>query len=266
MDEESAPKGIDTSKPSIARAYDYFLGGKDNFAADREMAEQILALYPQTAQMCRDNRAFIARAVTWAANRGITQFLDLGSGLPTSPAVHETAREVIPAARACYVDNDPVAVLHSRALMLKGAGPGVAAVAHDLAECAAVLADRDVLEVIRPGEPVCLIFASVLHFYPAAVARTIVGAYLGQFPPGSVAVISCMRVDDAGLFERGSDGYTAAGVYNFTREEMGALFTGTELVPPGVALAAAWRGGMPVVPHAPAGAAYILGGVGVSVS
>ena len=253
--------GLDTSRPSIARAYDYLLGGKDNFPADRAMAEQILALYPQTAQMCRDNRAFITRATAWAARQGIAQFLDLGSGLPTRPSVHEAARGVNPGARVCYVDNDPMAVVHIRALMTKEAG--VAAAAQDLADPAAVLADPGVTSVISLGGPVCLILASVLHFYEAARARAIVGSYVSRLAPGSAVVISCLRVDDPGLFDQGSANYTAAGVRNYTRAEMDSLFAGLELVPPGLALAQAWRAGLTTVPGKPAGPGYILGGAGL---
>src|SRR5947209_16237966 len=95
--------GFDTSVPNIARVYDFFLGGKDNYAADRELAAQIAELSPEWVQACRDNRHFVGRAVTWAAGQGIRQFLDLGAGLPTQPAVHETADEIVPDARVCHV-------------------------------------------------------------------------------------------------------------------------------------------------------------------
>ena len=263
VEEDVRIPGLDTSKPSIARAYDYLLGGKDNFAVDRAMADQILKVYPQTAQMCRDNRAFITRAVTWAAQRGIAQFLDLGSGLPTSPSVHEAARGVNPDARVCYVDNDPVAVLHTRS-MIKRAGAGVAAAGQDLGDPVAVLADSDVTSVIDLGHPVCVILASVLHFYQAARAREVVRSYVSRMVPGSAVVISCLRVDDPGLFERGSGNYTAAGVYNYTHEEMESFFAGLDLVPPGLAMAHAWRGGMMTVPRKSAEAGYMLGGVGIT--
>lgn len=260
MDDGAVP-GLDTSRPSIARVYDYLLGGKDNFAADRAMAEQILALYPQTPRMCHDNRTFITRAAAWAAGQGIAQFLDLGSGLPTSPSVHETARGVNPAARVCYLDNDPMAVVHIRALMAKE--PGVAAAAQDLADPAAVLADPGVTSVISLSDPVCLILASVLHFYEAARAREIVGSYVSRLPPGSAVVISCLRVDDPGLFAQGSANYTAAGVHNYSREELDSFFAGLELVPPGLAEAREWRAGLATAPGEPAGPGYILGGVGL---
>ena len=263
MGQDAAVPKIDTSRPSVARAYDYLLGGKDNFAVDRAMAEQILKLYPQTAQMCRDNRGFIVRAVAWAARQGIAQFLDLGSGLPTTPSVHEAVREVNPDARVCYVDNDPVAVLHIRALIVKGEGSGMAAAGQDLSDAPAVLADPDVASVISLGDPVCMVLASVLHFWEAARAREIVGSYLSRMAPGSAVVISCLRNDDPVLFGRSAESYTAAGVYNYTREEMESLFSSLELVPPGLALAHAWRGGMATVPHKPTGTGYMLGGVGL---
>jgi hypothetical protein len=126
MSGDSPSLGFDTNVPNIARVYDFFLGGKDHYAADRELAAQIAELSPDWVQACRDNRRFVGRAVTWAAGQGIRQFLDLGAGLPTHPAVHETAREITPGARVCYVDNDPVVVTHARALLTKPVGVDVA--------------------------------------------------------------------------------------------------------------------------------------------
>jgi hypothetical protein len=259
-EENVAIPSLDTSRPNIARVYDYLLGGIDNFAVDRAMADRLVRVYPQTVQIARANRAFITQAVTWAARQGIAQFLDLGSGLPTSPSVHEAARKVCPGARICYVDNDPMAVLHTQALMLKRAGPGVTAVNQDLDDPAAVLADPDVASVIGTGDPVCLILAAILHFYEAARAREVVGSYVRRMAPGSAVVISCLRVDDPLLFEQGSGNYTAAGVYNHTREEMESFFAGLELVPPSLAPVHVWRGG---TMREFAGAGYFLGGVGL---
>src|ERR1700752_2493894 len=125
MSGDGRTRSLNADVPNIARVYDFFLGGKDNFAADRELAAQIAELAPDWVQACRDNRRFVGRAVTWAAGQGIRQFLDLGAGLPTRPAVHETAREITPDARVCYVDNDRVVVTHARALLAKPAGVDV---------------------------------------------------------------------------------------------------------------------------------------------
>ena len=113
---------MDTSKPNIARVYDYWLGGKDNYAADRDVADRMLEHDPGLRDRVRDNREFVAGVARLAAERGIAQFIDLGAGLPTRPSVHEAARAVHPGARVAYVDNDPVVVSHARALLATGAG------------------------------------------------------------------------------------------------------------------------------------------------
>jgi S-adenosyl methyltransferase len=124
---------FDPRTPSIARVYDYILGGKDNFAADREVADRLMAAAPLTVEVSRENRQFLARAVTWAAGQGIGQFIDLGCGMPTVPNTHETARAIIPAARVAYIDNDLVVLTHLRALAEHG-NPGVTVVDGDVRE------------------------------------------------------------------------------------------------------------------------------------
>jgi len=114
-DEDAGACGFDPGRPNAARIYDYLLGGKDNFAADRHAAEQLLSALPDAAVAARANRAFLTAAVRYVARCGIAQFVDMGAGLPTSPNVHEPARAVVPAARVAYVDNDPIAVTHARA-------------------------------------------------------------------------------------------------------------------------------------------------------
>ena len=261
MPENAPGQALDPSRPNIARVYDFWLGGKDHFAVDREMAERLAEMYPPWVQACRDNRAFVGRAVTWAAGQGIGQFLDLGAGLPTRPAVHEAARAVNPAARVCYVDNDPVVVQHARALL---AGPeGIAAVQADLTGPAAVWDDTAVRAVIDPAEPVCLILALVLHFLDAEQARRVAAEYASLAAPGSALVISVGRNDDPRMWARVREQYTAALLHNHGRDEASSFFDGLDLVPPGLALANSWRGGMTDVPRTPPGPAYVLGGVAV---
>ena len=132
MIDENPPAGIDVTRPSVARVYDYWLGGKNNFASDRDMGGRMAEVNPALPQVVRRNREFICAAAARAAAAGINQFLDLGSGLPAHPAVHEAAREVIPDARVCYVDIDPAAVIHGEALLADG--EGLAAVRADLTE------------------------------------------------------------------------------------------------------------------------------------
>lgn len=261
MREEAPAHGFDTNKPNIARVYDYWLGGKENFAADRELAARLAQWYPPWVQACRDNRAFVGRAVTWAARQGIGQFLDLGAGLPTSPAVHEAARAVIPDARVCYVDNDPVVVRHADALL---AGPrGIEAAEADLTDPLAVWESPHVQAVIDPAEPVCLILAMILHFFEAEQAREVVASYAAGAAPGSAFVISVGRNDNDWMWQKVRENYTAGALSNHSREEVLSFLDGLEVVPPGLALADAWRAGMPSVPGRPPGPAYVLGIVAV---
>jgi S-adenosyl methyltransferase len=261
MSGDSGSLGSDTNVPNIARVYDFFLGGKDNFAADRELAAQIAELSPDWVQACRDNRCFVGRAVTWAAGQGIRQFLDLGAGLPTHPAVHETAREITPDARVCYVDNDPVVVTHARALLTKPVGVDVAEA--DLSDPVGVLEHPAVTKIIDWSEPVCVLLAMVLHFYDPAMARELASGYASRLAPGSVLAISSGRNDDPDMWQRMRENYTAATTYNHTRDELRSFFGTLQLVPPGLALARTWRGGMAVVPDRPPGPAYVLAAVGV---
>jgi O-methyltransferase involved in polyketide biosynthesis len=261
MREDTPVQQPGSTRPNIARVYDYWLGGKDNFAADRELAARLAEMYPPWVQACRDNRAFVGRAVTWAAGQGIGQFLDLGAGLPTRPAVHETARAVNPAARVCYVDNDPVVARHAEALL---AGPdGVAAVEADLTDPEALWASPAVRAVVDPGQPVCVILALVLHFFDAGQARRVAAGYTSRLAPGSALVVSVGRNDDPEMWKQVRERYTAAVLHNYGRDEVLSLFDGLDMVPPGLTLAHAWRGGMPVSSAKPPGPAYVLGGVAV---
>ena len=235
--------GFDASRPNMGRVYDYWLGGKDNYAADREEAERLLAIYPQLRDLVRENRQFVTRAVTWAAQQGISQFIDLGAGLPASPAVHATARAVLPSARVIYLDNDPVVLAHARALL--ATGDGVAAVAADLRAPEAVLADPEMRAVIDLGEPVCVILAAILHFLDADAARQVTAGYARLMAPGSCMVISVACYDDEALGKRLSAEYTAATWHNHSRADIMSFFTGLELVGPGVTEAQTWRAWMP---------------------
>jgi O-methyltransferase involved in polyketide biosynthesis len=254
-----AGNGLDFSRPNIARVYDFWLGGKENFAADRELAARLAQMYPPWVQACRDNRAFVRHAVTWAAQQGIRQFLDLGAGLPTHPAVHEVAQAVHPHARAVYVDSDLVVVRHAQALL---AGPeGVEGVHADLTDPVAVWGNPAVREVINPAEPVCVIMTLVLHFLDSAQAQRIAAAYAAHIATGSALVVSVGRNDDPQMWAEVRRMYTAAVLHNHSRDEVLSFFDGLDLVPPGLALANSWRAGRPEVPDTPPGPAYVLAGV-----
>jgi O-methyltransferase involved in polyketide biosynthesis len=192
--------------------------------------------------MVKENRAFIAEAVTWAASKGIGQFLDLGAGLPATPAVHQSARAVLPGAQVAYVDRDPMVMSHARALL---AAPGVTAVAADLRDPATMLADPELRAVIDPAEPVCVILGAILHFLDAGTAREVTAGYARLIAPGSCLVISCATYDDETLAKRLAAEYTAGQFVNHTREDIVSFFAGLELVGPGVTEAQTWRAWMP---------------------
>jgi len=230
---------FDPSMPSIARVYDYLLDGKDNFAVDRAVAERLLAVAPLTAEVTRENRQFLSRAVTWAANRGIGQFIDLGCGMPTAPNTHETARAIDPGARVAYVDNDVVVLSHLRALAAKG-DPGVTVADGDVREVAAVL--DAVAAGIDLSAPACLLIGFLLHFFAPDDARDLVARYVAALAPGSYVVLSVGRADGEEAKE-GFGTYSAgpAQVYNHSVPEFAGFFGPLELVPPGVVDAREWR-------------------------
>ena len=190
---------FDPTTPSIARVYDYVLGGKDNFAADRELADQLLGLVPLIAELAAENRQFLARGVTWAAHQGISQFIDLGSGLPTAPNTHESAQAVVGDARVVYVDNDPVVVAHLRALLAQG-NPGVSVVDGDVRDVPAIL--DGVCTSLDLSAPACLVVGYLLHFFTAGAARDLVTRYAAALAPGSYVVLSVLPCRQRGWATR----------------------------------------------------------------
>jgi hypothetical protein len=147
----------------------------------------MLRVYPKLALLARENRLFLSRAVAWLAGRGIRQFLDIGSGLPTAQNTHQVAQRTEPTCRVVYVDNDPVVVAHARALLT---GDNVAATSGDIRDPASILTDPVVLNLIRPDEPVALILCMVLHFFDASAAKDITAAFVNSLAPGSYLVLS----------------------------------------------------------------------------
>jgi len=222
---------------------DYWLGGKDNYAADRAEAERLLRIYPPLHAMARENRAFLARAVTWAAEQGVSQFLDLGAGLPTVQNTHQAARAVNPAAAVAYVDTDPMVLAHARALL--ATSDCVTAVAADLRDPAAVLADPGLRAVIDPARPVAVLLGAVLHFLDANAARQVTAGYAQVMTPGSCLVISVARYDDHMLGKQLAAEYTAAPFINHTPEDIASFFAGLDMTGPGLTEAQTWRAWMP---------------------
>jgi len=234
---------FDTSRPNVARVYDYLLGGKDHFAADRQAAQRLLAALPNAAAVARANRMFLAAAVQHVAAQGIAQYLDIGAGLPTSPSVHESARAILPGARVAYVDNDPVAVSHAQALL--ATGDGVIAARGDARDPEAILADPALAGVIDLTQPVCLLLVSMLHFFTAGEADMIVGVLRQRLAPGSYLIISqgnASRPPREGVQDAYGRDITLTGR---PAGEIAAYFDGFDLVPPGLVPVAEWAAAQP---------------------
>ena len=250
------PTELDPTHPNVARVYDYWLGGKDNFAVDRELAESMLVIFPGLRELVRDNRQFIARAVSWVAEQGIDQFIDAGAGLPTTPSTHESAQAVNPRAKVAYVDNDLVVINHAKALLADRDGR-VSVHRADLRDPATVLEGCTNLDT---SEPLCLILAAVLHLMDAQSARRVAEAYVSRLPRGSYVIITLARYDDPVLGDQIVNAYSAASFFNHSREDAATFFAGLELVEPGLSSGNTWRGGMPN-PGNPDDAVYPLVGV-----
>jgi O-methyltransferase involved in polyketide biosynthesis len=248
---------FDTTRPNIARVWDYWLGGKENFAADRELAQKMLAVHPVSAQMARENRQFLGRAVSYVAACGVRQFIDVGAGLPTALNTHDIARRVDPEARVAYVDNDPIVILHANNLLARS--PGVIAVPGDMRDPGRILADAGLVELIDLAEPACVIMSGVLHFTDAGTARDVAAAFAGALAPGSYLIIS---VGSGNRFEGDNftSAYTAARITIHSLEEIQSFFGGLELVPPGVVSVRCWDGDGPAR-HLKPRTATFLGGV-----
>jgi hypothetical protein len=239
-----APAEVDPTKPSVARVYDYYLGGSHNFESDRAFGEQALAHFPGLRQVLRDNRVFLRRVVLHLIAEGIDQFLDLGSGIPTVGNVHEVAQEANPQARVVYVDHDLVAVAHSLAL-LRG-NDRATAIAGDIRKPRAVLADAVATGLLDLDRPVAVLFIAVLHFMDDADRpASLVEEYMNATAPGSyLAVSHAMRVDQPGVLNAAKvyDQARSPNAIRFrSRGEIEALFGDLTVVDPGVVLVPLWR-------------------------
>jgi S-adenosyl methyltransferase len=239
-----SPK-IDASVAHIARVYDYWLGGKDHFAADRAVGDKVLEIHPETAASVRANRAFLARSVRHlAATEGVRQFLDVGTGLPSANNTHEVAQAVAPEARVVYVDNDPIVLTHARALLTSSREGVTAYLDADVRDTGAILAGA--AEVLDLGRPVAVMLVAVLHMLgddedpPGIVARL-----MSAVPPGSFLVISHLASDvqPATMAEMGrrlNESMTQQFTMR-TRAEVTGFFDGLRLLDPGVVLTHEWR-------------------------
>ncbi|MFV2214060.1 SAM-dependent methyltransferase [Actinomadura sp. LOL_016] len=248
----------DLRRPGLARIQDRLLGGKDNYAADRDLADRLLDVLPGAAASAREGRAFTARAVRTLAAHGVRQFLDLGCGLPTDDNLHQLAARYVHGARVVYVDADPLVIAHARARL---AADGVAALRADLRDPAAILASPEVRRLIDPAEPVALVFSSVLHFLPDPYRP--VAALAAAAAPGSALVVAHATGDFApGAMAEAARLYRDAGVPLHPRgaADVERLLGPFQPLPPGVAPAARWRPGRR---PAPAGPPLLYAAVGV---
>ncbi|MFD0265399.1 SAM-dependent methyltransferase [Streptomyces sp. NPDC127106] len=267
-----APPGIDISVPSVSRIYDYYLGGSHNFEVDRQAARRAMEFTPGLPKIMQANRAFMRRAVRYAVDQGVTQFLDIGSGIPTFGNVHEVAHAASPEARVVYVDHDPVAVAHSKAVLAGNDRTGV--LAADLRKPQDVLGSSEVARLLDLERPVALLLVAVLHFLEDADEPYAAVAELRDaLPSGSLLVLTHASYEGLPLPEE-----TASGMVDVyrdirsplvmrSREQVARFFDGFELVDPGLVsmpnwqpdgLAAPQDGEMPEDPYAFAG----FGGVG----
>ncbi|GII22380.1 SAM-dependent methyltransferase [Planosporangium mesophilum] len=237
------PDGIDVETPSAARIYDFLLGGSHNFAADRAVGERVLQVQPGGREIAGSNRAFLGRAVRYMVEQGITQFLDLGSGIPTVGNVHEVAQGINPLCRVVYVDYDPVAVAHSR-LILQG-NDLATVVDADLLQPEAVLDAPAVRRVIDFDKPLGLLMVAVFHFVAdERKPLEILARYRAALPSGSLLALSHLTADQ---MPAEMDAVVEAmrnsrdPMYFRSYDEVAAMFDGLELVKPGVVSAGRWR-------------------------
>lgn len=244
MEQETwVPTEVDLEHPSAARLYDCLLGGAHNFAADRELAREFLTALPSARDVARSNRAFLHRAVEFLSKQGVRQFLDIGSGIPTAGNVHEIAQDQDPAARVVYVDYESVAVAHSQLLL---AGNDAATVLQaDMLDPESVLQHPETQRMLDFSRPIGVITAGVFHFVPPEIdAAGIVARYRNALAPGSYLALSHFTADISPdemahvveVMRNSSD-----PVHPRSQEQVLELFTGFDLVEPGLVGTAQWR-------------------------
>jgi hypothetical protein len=243
-DDHPLPK-IDATVAHIARVYDYWLGGKDNFAVDRQVGDKVLEIHPETAASVRANRAFLARSVRHlATTEGVRQFLDVGTGLPSANNTHEVAQAAAPEARVVYVDNDPIVLAHARALLTSSLAGATAYLDADVRDPDTILAGA--AQVLDLSEPVAVMLVAVLHMLrDDEDPRGIVARLVSAVPSGSFLVISHLASDVqpetmAEMGRRLNESMTQQFTMR-TRDEVTGFFDGLRLLDPGVVLTHEWR-------------------------
>ncbi|MFJ6198871.1 SAM-dependent methyltransferase [Micromonospora sp. NPDC092111] len=270
-----APRGtihpsdrIDTSVAHPARRYNYWLGGKDNFQADRESGDAMAMAFPTIRTAALENRRFLQRAVAQLAREaGIRQFLDIGTGIPTANNTHEVAQTVAPQSRVVYVDNDPIVLAHARALLTSSDEGATAYIDADLRDPEKILHHPDLRRTIDLSQPVALMLVAILHFVPDSDdPYAVVRRLLAELPPGSYLAASHATYDY--LPAEVAEGARAAsrggehGVISLRgRDDFVRFFDGLELVEPGITSVAEWRAGAEPQPRPTAAEVSMYGGV-----
>jgi SAM-dependent methyltransferase len=239
----AVPEGVDVERPSAARLYDYLLGGRHNFAADRDMARRVIGAEPNARLIVQENRAFLRRAVRYLVAEGVRQFLDLGSGIPTQDNVHEIAQRLAPGSRVVYVDHDPVAVAHSAQILADN--PDAGAVLEDLRRPEAVLAHPTVGSLLDFSRPVGLLMVAVLHFVPDEdEPLSTVVRYREALAPGSHLVLSHGTYEAAPQNSAEVErlySATSSSAHVRSLEDITRFFTGFDLAEPGIVYVPEWR-------------------------
>ncbi|CAO5153291.1 S-adenosyl methyltransferase [Frankia sp. AiPs1] len=236
--------GVDVDRPSAARIYDYALGGSHNFAADREAYADVVTTFPDAPLVARSNRLFLHRAVRHiVTDLGVTQFLDLGSGVPTVGNVHQIAQNIDPRARVVYVEIDPVAVAHAEILLADN--PRATMLRADVRDPAAILRSEQVTSLLDLSRPVAVLMVTVLHFIPDADSPAgIVRAFRDATVPGSAVAVSHLIAgdwdDESGNVEQVYN-RTSTGINPRSRAEIAGLLDGYDLVEPGLVYSPLWR-------------------------
>jgi hypothetical protein len=261
---DSTSSRLDTSVPHPARRYDYWLGGKDNFAADRESGDAIAAAFPAIRTAVQENRGFLRRAVTFLTKDvGIRQFLDIGTGLPTANNTHEVAQAIAPESRIVYVDNDPLVLVHARALLTSSPEGSTAYLDADLRDTDRILDDANVRGTLDFSQPIAVMLVAILHFIPdAADPYGIVARLVDALPTGSYLVMSHATGD---FWSEQARADLASGrlgpLTPRTHDEFARFFDGLELVPPGITSIAQWRDEDEPEPRPTAAESYAYGAV-----
>ncbi|MGI8307356.1 SAM-dependent methyltransferase [Saccharopolyspora hattusasensis] len=237
------PEGVDLEKPSAARCYDFYLGGAHNFAVDRELGRKVMEVVPNVREVARNNRGFLRRAVRYCLDRGVRQFLDIGSGIPTAGNVHEIAQAIDPTTRVVYVDNEPVAVAHSRSIL--NGNENATIVQADLVDVDDVLDAPETRRLLDFSQPIAVMMVALVHFVPdSRKPREVIRRYHDRLPAGSYLGFSHVTGDHypegvQGLVELYKSSTNPVTLR--TRDEVAELVSDFEIVDPGVVYVPDWR-------------------------